>query len=426
MNIIEKVRELEGENLEEAIRLLEIFIDENRKERVGAHRLLSRLYLKKGDIKRSIEVLENAIEDNPENLWLHLILGDLYYFDLKDEENAAKTYEKGLSFFKEAERSTMSPYRYFLKRLSNIYYKRGEKEKALKFFEPFITIEPSDFYGSDFIKFADLLIFFGFKDKAKEVLRLGIRTHPGDIALFNFAKEKFPEEDFQLREKRKRGIIEGVERILVKTPLLKEGDDIYKVIDDLTRDIRREGDIITISSCVAAICEGRAITVDTIFPTALAKFFSLFVSHRNVPFGGAAPLANSYAMEIAVREAGVPRIIIAGIIGGIGKLFGISGWFYRIAGPQSALIDDPPGAIPPYDYSIIPGPVDPFKMADKIRELTGMRAAVIDANDAGIAWAVGYTEGVNKEKLEIVLSDNPAGNEDQQTPIIIVRGLPFD
>jgi hypothetical protein len=62
-------------------------------------------------------------------------------------------------------------------------------------------------------------------------------------------------------------------------------------------------------------------------------------------------------------------------------------------------------------------------MSKKIQKITGMRAAVIDANDAGIAWAIGYTEGIDKEKLEIALSDNPAGNEDQQTPIIIVRGL---
>jgi hypothetical protein len=33
------------------------------------------------------------------------------------------------------------------------------------------------------------------------------------------------------------------------------------------------------------------------------------------------------------------------------------------------------------------------------------------------------SSGVNKKLLEEVLSDNPAGNEDQQTPIVIVRNL---
>jgi len=112
------------------------------------------------------------------------------------------------------------------------------------------------------------------------------------------------------------------------------------VIDDFTKDVRKSGDIITVSSCVAAICEGRFVTVDTIKPSFLARVVSQFVSHRNVPFGGAAPLANPYAMEIAIREAGALRIAFAAFIGGIGKLLGKSGWFYRIAGPQSAMIDD--------------------------------------------------------------------------------------
>lgn len=424
MNIVEQAKELEHEQkIQEAIKILEDFVQENKKERIGAHRLLSKLYVKAGDTNKAIKILEEAIKNNPDNLWFYLILGDLYYFDLNKTESAVMIYEKGLSFFKRPERSTMSPYRYFLKRLSNIYYNMGNREKALNFFEYFIALEPSDFYGSDFIKFADLLLYFGFMEKAKDIIYLGLRTHPGDNELFNFANEKFKDEHFTLEEKRKKGKINGVEKILIKTPILKEGDDIYKITDELTKDIRKKGDIITISSCVAAICEGRVITVDTIIPGPLAKVLSLFVSHKNVPFGGAAPLANPYAMEIAIKETGVPRIILAWIAGGIGKLFKKSGWFYMVAGPQSAIIDDPPAAIPPYDYAIIPGPKDSFEMSKKIQKITGMRAAVIDANDAGIAWAIGYTEGIDKEKLEIALSDNPAGNEDQQTPIIIVRGL---
>jgi tetratricopeptide (TPR) repeat protein len=425
MKVTEKAKELERKgNIREAIELLEEFVETNRNERIGAHNLLSRLYLKLGKKDEAVAVLRKAIENNQDNLWFYLMLGDLYYFDLNDTENAISVYEKGASFFRRAERSTMSPYRYFLKRLSNIYYDIKRREEALKFFESFMTLEPSDFYGSDFVKYADLLIQDGHIDHAREVLYLGLRTHPGDRELYDFAQRSFPEEKFILGQKRKKGTIVGVEKILVKTPILKEGDDISRIVNSLTKDIRKEGDIVTVSSCVAAICEGRAVIVDTITPTSLAKLLSLFVSHRNMPFGGAAPLANPYAMEIAIRETGVLRIIIAGIIGGLGKLFRKSGWFYMVAGPQSAIIDDPPAAIPPYDYAVIPGPKDSFFTAKRIQEAIGCRAAVIDANDAGIAWAIGYTEGIDKEKLEIALSDNPAGNEDQQTPIIIVRGLP--
>ena len=425
MNAVEKARVLKNEGkIDEAIALLENFVKENKKERIGAHKLLSDLYLKKGENEKAIETLQSALKHNPDNKWLYLMLGDLFYFDLKDSENAKKVYKEGLSTFAHPVKTTMSPYRYFLKRLTTIFYDEDNLQEAEKYYELFIALEPSDFYASDFLKYADVLLKLGEKDKAKEILTLGIKTHPGYKKLYDFAKANFPEEEFPYREKKARANkYPDVKKIPIKTPLIREGDDLYAIVDKYTKDIRKPGDIITVSSCVAAMCEERSVTVDTIFPSKLAKFLSRFVSHKDVPFGGAAPLVNPAAMEIAIRESGVFRIMLAAIAGAVGKILHKSGWFYTVAGAQAALIDDPPAAIPPFDYAVIPGPKDSFAVSEKIKEITGCEAAIIDANDIGNAWAVGYSSGVNKKLLEDVLSDNPAGNEDQQTPIVIVRNL---
>jgi len=424
MSVVERAKILKEQgNINEAIEILEKFIENNKKERIGAHKLLSNLYLKKGDREKSIEVLKNAIEKNLENRWLYLMLGDLYYFDLHDVENAVKTYKKGLSLFETPKKTTMSPYRYFLKRLSNISYSKGDFSSAKKYFELFIALEPSDFYASDFKKFAEVLINQGKKERAREILTLGIKAHPGYKNLYEFAKKNFPKEEFPFKEKKVKSTVPGIEKIPIKTPLIREGDNLYDIVDKYTKSVRKKSDIITVSSCVAAMCENRSVTVDTIFPSFLANLISHFVSHKDVPFGGAAPLANPAAMEIAIREAGKARIIFAAKAGAIGRIFGKKGWFYIVAGEQAALIDDPPAAIPPFDYAVIPGPKDSFALSKKITKKTGCRAAIVDANDLGDAWAVGYSKGVPKDKLEKALSDNPAGNEDQQTPIIIVRGL---
>jgi len=42
------------------------------------------------------------------------------------------------------------------------------KEKALKVYEAFFVLEPSDFYASDFMKFAEILIYSGLNDRAKK------------------------------------------------------------------------------------------------------------------------------------------------------------------------------------------------------------------------------------------------------------------
>jgi len=424
MNVIDKARDLKTENkIDSAIALLEDFVSENPKENFGAHRYLAFLYLKKEDKEKGVNVLLKGIKNNPDNLWLKMMLGDFYYFELNEVDQAISIYKDLLRNFGQPERSTMSPYRYILKRLSNTSFERGKSNEAEKYFDLFYALEPSDFYGSDFMRFADTLISNGKKDRALNILSVGVKCHPGDYNLYKFAKSMFPSAPFEYKEKTSCGYIEGVTKIPIRTPVIKEGDDIYSIIDIATKDKREINDIITVSSCVIAIAEERVYAVDTIRVSKLARIVSSFVSHKNVPFGGAAPLANPASMEIAIKEVGKFKIILGILAGAIGKVFGKSGWFYIVAGEQSALIDDPPAAIPPYDYSVIPGPKDSFESARTIKEVTGLEAAVIDANDIGAAWAVGYTTKVDKHKLESALSDNPAGNEDQQTPIVLVRGL---
>ena len=149
---------------------------------------------------------------------------------------------------------------------------------------------------------------------------------------------------------------------------------------------------------------------------------SKFVRSENLPFGGNAPLCNPLSMQLAIEEVGILRILFSALFGGIiSKIFKGSGAFYRLAGEQTALIDDMPGAVPPYDYYVILGPKDSNKTALSIKAKTGNDSAVIDANDLGIAWAVGLSDKSKRQIIENVLSDNPAGNGDQRTPIVILR-----
>ncbi len=117
------------------------------------------------------------------------------------------------------------------------------------------------------------------------------------------------------------------------------------------------------------------------------------------------------------------RILAAIVAAGIGQVLGREGWFYVVAGPQVAQIDDTPGALPPYDYCATLGPKDPYLLSNRIAKGLGegVGAAIVDANDLGIAWAVGYSDGVDAKALETAMADNPAGNQDQMTPIVLVR-----
>ena len=209
-------------------------------------------------------------------------------------------------------------------------------------------------------------------------------------------------------------------RIPIKTRILTPQDDIVDVIKEYTNGKLQEGDIIVVSESVVAITQGRAIPVKDIKVGPLARFLWRFV--RKVPYG--VGLRSPYSMQCAINECGAFRILIAAIIGGITRFFGRRGDFYRIAGKQAATIDAAfTSPVPPYNECVIMGPKDPEKVAIRIKEATGCEAAVMDINDIGGSWALGYTENIDAKLLEEIMRDNPLGQKDELTPIGIVREL---
>ncbi|MEF3244639.1 MAG: coenzyme F420-0:L-glutamate ligase [Caldisericaceae bacterium] len=365
------------------ISILNDFLQKHPKDGVGAYRYLSHLYSLKHDFLKAEEVLLNGIKNNPDNLWLQLYLGDFYFYTLGDKNKGEYVYRSILDKFDKEEKSTMSPYRYVLKRLTTIAYEKKDFEFALALFEKFFRIEPSDFYATDFIKYAEILLHFGQVEKAHEVIKIGIKTHPKNIRLVEFAREHFGLKV----EKRKEDINnKDFISIPVKTSLIKEDEDITPIVEKYVLPLLKEGDILTIASTVAGISEGRIYSPDSIKVSPFAKTFSKFINQKSIPFGGAAPLANPYSMQVLIFEYGLLKVVFGLIMGVIGKFLGINGWFYKFTGQQSSILDDPPASIPPYDYYVILGPKDPIKFALRIKEKIGFDVAIVDANDLSAAW----------------------------------------
>ena len=126
-------------------------------------------------------------------------------------------------------------------------------------------------------------------------------------------------------------------------------------------------------------------------------------------------------MQLAIDEVGAPRILLAALVSGVTKPFGIHGLFYRIAGPQAGAIDGPTSyTIPPYNQAATLGPKDPDGAARLISAAIDTPVAIIDANDAGCA-VLGVSAGVERRFVERLFADNPLGQAREQTPIALVR-----
>jgi hypothetical protein len=203
-------------------------------------------------------------------------------------------------------------------------------------------------------------------------------------------------------------------RIPIRTHIVTEKDDIVDVVEKYTGAIVEPGDIITIAESVVAITQGRAILPETVRPGFLAKFISRFP-------GKDGSLATPQAMQLAIQETGTFQILLGVTAAVMGRLVGRRGDFYRVAGHHLALIDDVAGTMWPFEKHIVLGPKDPQKVVDKIKEATGAGAVIVDVNDTRNVDILAASKGVDTGGLARDLADNPFGNDDQQTPIVILK-----
>ena len=132
-------------------------------------------------------------------------------------------------------------------------------------------------------------------------------------------------------------------------------------------------------------------------------------------------LSTPYAVQVAMNEVGAARFIAAFLLAAPGRLIGRHGDFYRLAGRQVAWMDDIPGTMPPYTQHIVLGPADPEGVAQTVAREFGCGAAVVDANDLGKVEILAASAFVDRDLLVQAMRPNPQGNDDEQTPLVLVR-----
>ncbi len=209
-------------------------------------------------------------------------------------------------------------------------------------------------------------------------------------------------------------------RFPVRTHIVMKGDDIAFVCTKYAKPHMRQGDLLFVSERVVAISQGRAYPITEIHPSWLAKLLVKFV-HKS-PYG--IGLGSPWTMELAIREAGMARILFAAFASAVTKPFGVRGVFYRVVGNNINAIDGPCSyTLPPYNGYAKLGPADPHGVARAIQAAIGYGAVVIDANDLGVVVLGKSDAGIADDFAKAVFRDNPLGQSSEQTPLAIVRRL---
>ena len=209
-----------------------------------------------------------------------------------------------------------------------------------------------------------------------------------------------------------------VRRVPVKTHVLLERDDLVETVRRYAVPVLRPGDILTVAESPVAAMQGRAIPIEKIRPGFWATVLWRFV--KKVPYG--IGLRSPWSMQCAIDEVGAPRILRAALAGAWGKLRRRSGDFYRVAGKQAAMIDAAhTSGVKEFNECVILGPRDPDRVAGQLSRELSCPVAIVDVNDIFGCAVVGASEGLDVALVQEAMRDNPAGQGDELTPIIILR-----
>ena len=200
----------------------------------------------------------------------------------------------------------------------------------------------------------------------------------------------------------------------IKTHILGSLDDPIEILKSYMPLNCLPTDILTIGESPLAIMQGRYIDYRNVNANLISRLICK-------GFHPTSSLATASGMQTLINISGPTRVIISWLIGGIFKFFGVKGMFYRLAGEQARLIDDITGTTPPYDKSIVLGPKDTQTFCIKAAKKLNINVAVVDVNDLGRVKILSTNNVNNAEIIKRALTSNPAGNANQQTPLVLIR-----
>lgn len=207
------------------------------------------------------------------------------------------------------------------------------------------------------------------------------------------------------------------ERLMVRTHVIQPGEDVIKLLERYAGPVVRPGDWVAIGQKAVSIAQGRLVQEKSVKPRKLAVFLSAKVKRTQFGFG----LGRPATMEVAIREAGVTRILAACAVHIAGRALRRSGDFYRVAGPRVAAIDGATAwALPPFNEYIVLYPDQPDATCRRAAARLSTPVAIVDLNDLG-GTVLGASPGIDRDLLCRVVADNPLGQGPYCTPLVILR-----
>ncbi len=222
-----------------------------------------------------------------------------------------------------------------------------------------------------------------------------------------------------------RGTIEGkngkkYDRYAIQTHFVEVGESQKNLIEKYVRPLYQEGDMVSFGAKVMAMCTNNVKTREQVKPGFWANLLWRFAGINHTGVGMHEP----YKLQLVIDMCGLPRVLLAVVCSAVTKLFGIKGVFYKVCGQGVGGIDGFyfRSSFERYKELALINPPNPVELCNELEKETGIPVVLMDANDIE-QNQLGKCDNfpLTDDEIQDAMQDNPSGQGDELTPLILIR-----
>jgi hypothetical protein len=234
--------------------------------------------------------------------------------------------------------------------------------------------------------------------------------------------EQYREQDGIVYYQRQDVEFGGVtyQRMAIQTHFVERGESYIDLCKRYIAPLTQPGDMLALSEKIVSMCQDNVVERKDVKPGFWAKLTYRFAYSSEFGQG----IHEVYKVQLAINIAGLPRFLWACFCSLFGKIFRRRGLFYKVIGHGIAGMDGfyEDSLFEPYRNMAILNPREPDKVCAEIEEHIGIPAMLLDANYRSVEL-FGKSPGMTlpDDILLDIMRDNPAGQNDEMTPLILIR-----
>jgi hypothetical protein len=224
-----------------------------------------------------------------------------------------------------------------------------------------------------------------------------------------------------------RGVITGRDgkqytRYAIHTHFVEVGESQKDLVEKYVRPLYREGDVLSFGAKVMCMCVKSVRTREQVKPGFWANRLWRFAGFNSTGVGMHEP----YKLQLVIDIVGLPRVLLAAALSAVTRPFGVHGVFYRVCGKGVGGIDGFyfRSSFQRYHELALINPENGPELCEQLSKDTGIPVVLMDANDLQ-RDQLGKSSDMllSDEQLQDAMRDNPSGQGDELTPLILIRPL---